>query len=280
MDLAGVFINRFIAGVPTKRKTSYLKTVRQRRNKSLREYIARFNLEALQIRKLDEARAIETMQKGTTSLEFFGLLCRKPPTTLVELMKRVKKYIRQDDALTTSRFAKKAGDIGKDGEDKRSDRLKRRQDQGPEALNRHRWERNEQRPYQPQIPEVITSLNVSRAEVLVAVQDKDFIQWPKPMKAEANRRDLDKYCQYLRTHGHDINDCYQLINKIERHIKRGHLRNFMKKPEGHRPEHNVMEEKPRRQIGGPMNNGSNRIINMIVRGTRGKKISRNGEGSS
>lgn len=59
-------------------------------------------------------------------------------------------------------------------------------------------------------------MNMYRAKVLVAVQDKDFIQWPKPIKAEANKKDSDKYCQYHQNHDHDTNHCYQLMNKIER----------------------------------------------------------------
>ncbi|XP_021629561.1 uncharacterized protein LOC110627519 [Manihot esculenta] len=240
-DLANIFISRFIVGVPADRKTSYLEMVRQRRGESLREYVARFNTEALQIPELDEGRAVEAMQKGTTSPEFFGSLCRKPPTSLAELMKRAEKYIRQDDALTTSRFAGETTDRRKAQEERRLDRHERRIDKherrsnrGPEAY-RQPWNRREQRPPLPRVPEVITPLNTSRTEVLVAVQDKEFLQWPKPMKVEANRRNPDKYCQYHRTHGHDTNDCYQLINEIERLIKRGHLRNFMKKPEGERP---------------------------------------------
>ncbi|XP_021626962.1 uncharacterized protein LOC110625632 [Manihot esculenta] len=126
LDLASVFISRFIRGVPAKRKTSYLEIVRQRRNESLREYVARFNSEALQILELDEARVVEAMQKGTTSPKSFGSLCRKTATTLAELMKRDEKYIRQDDALTTSRFAREIGDRGKTVEDKRSKRQERR----------------------------------------------------------------------------------------------------------------------------------------------------------
>lgn len=72
--------------------------------------------------------------------------------------------------------------------------------------------------------------------MLIANLDKDFVQWPKPMRADANKRDPEKYCQYHRMHGHDTNDCYQLINKIERLTKRGHLRNFMNKSKGQRPQ--------------------------------------------
>ncbi|XP_021616527.1 uncharacterized protein LOC110617827 [Manihot esculenta] len=96
------------------------------------------------------------------------------------------------------------------------------------------------------------------------------------MKAKANRRDPDKYCQYHRTYGHDTNNCYQLINEIERLIKRGHLRNFVKKPEGQRPQQNVVVERPHNQTGGPVNDGSSGMINMIVGGIGGR-MSRKGK---
>ncbi|XP_043811036.1 uncharacterized protein LOC122723308 [Manihot esculenta] len=67
MDLANMFISRFIAGISAEIKTNHLETVRQRRNESLREYVTRFNLKALQIPELDEGRDVEVMQKGTTS---------------------------------------------------------------------------------------------------------------------------------------------------------------------------------------------------------------------
>ncbi|XP_021625019.1 uncharacterized protein LOC110624212 [Manihot esculenta] len=147
-DLANLFISRFIAGIPVERKTSYLETVKQRKNESLREYVAHFNTEVLQISELDESWVVEAMQKGTTSPEFFGSLCKKPPTSLAELMKRVEKYIRQDDALTTSRFAREAADKGKAPEERRSEGSERRQNKGPETY-RQPWDRREQRSYPP-----------------------------------------------------------------------------------------------------------------------------------
>lgn len=47
IDLANSFIGWLVANVLAERKTSYLKTVRQRTNESLREYVPRFNVEAL-----------------------------------------------------------------------------------------------------------------------------------------------------------------------------------------------------------------------------------------
>ncbi|XP_021606836.1 uncharacterized protein LOC110611038 [Manihot esculenta] len=172
-DLATIFISRFIAGVPADRKTSYLETVRQRMNETLREYVACFNTEALQIPELDENRAVEAMQKGTTSPEFFGSLSRKPPTSLAELMKRAEKYIRQNDALVTSRFAKEATDRGKAPEERRPERQEKKQSKRPEQY-RQPWDRRDQRPFPPRVPEQkpfpqrisenLTPFNASRAE--------------------------------------------------------------------------------------------------------------------
>ncbi|XP_043809016.1 uncharacterized protein LOC122722391 [Manihot esculenta] len=158
------------------------------------------------------------------------------------------------------------------------------------------WERRDQRPFPPRtseqrplpswVPEKPTPLNASRAKVLVAVQDKEFLQWPKPLKAEADQRNPDKYCQFHRTHGHDTNNCFQLIAEIERLIKRGHLKNFVKKPEGQRPQPNPAAQTPRRTGANTVNDGSSGTINMIVGGTggrmsrRGKKRSREGETSN
>lgn len=46
-DLANSFMERFIASVLAQRKMSYLEMVRQRKDETLREYVARFNAEAL-----------------------------------------------------------------------------------------------------------------------------------------------------------------------------------------------------------------------------------------
>ncbi|XP_043815340.1 uncharacterized protein LOC122724444 [Manihot esculenta] len=98
-DLATRFISRFIAGVPADRKTSYLETIKQRRDESLKEYVARFNTEALQILELDEGRAVEAMQKVTTSAEFFASRSRKPPTSLAELINREADKKRAPEEL-------------------------------------------------------------------------------------------------------------------------------------------------------------------------------------
>lgn len=148
--------------------------------------------------------------------------------------------------------------------------MERRADKRLEALNRHKWERKDQRPYQACILMEVTPLNASRVEVLVAVQDKNYVQWPKPLKVDPKRRDLDKYCQFHRTHGHDTNDYYQLMHEIERLIKRGHLQNFVKKGEEQRIHPRGAEKVIRKLVRALVNDGFSGMINMIVGGTDGK----------
>lgn len=50
-----------------------------------------FNVEALQIPNLNESKAVEAIQKGTTSTEFFESLSRKVLTTLADLTQRAEK---------------------------------------------------------------------------------------------------------------------------------------------------------------------------------------------
>ncbi|XP_021624992.1 uncharacterized protein LOC110624183 [Manihot esculenta] len=177
---------------------------------------------------------------------------KKPPTSLAELMKRAEKYIRQDDALVTSRFAKGAPSKEKAPEERRPEKHEKKHGKRSEPY-RQPWERKDQRPFPLRsseqrplpswVPEKPTPLNASRAEVL-------------------------------------------LIAEIERLIKRGHLKNFVKKPEGQRPQPNPAAQMPRRTGANTVNDGSSGTINMIVGGTggrmsrRGKKRSREGETSS
>ncbi|XP_043816611.1 uncharacterized protein LOC122724815 [Manihot esculenta] len=199
------------------------------------------------------------------------------------------------DQKLQNRFAKGVAGKEKAPEERRLEKHEKKHGKRPEPY-RQPWERRDQRPFPPRVseqkplpswvPEKLTPLNASRAEVLVAVQDKEFLQWPKPLKAKADQRNPDKYCQFHRTHGHDTNNCFQLIVEIERLIKRGHLKNFVKKPEGQRPQPNPAVQTPRRTGANPVNDGSSGTINMIVGGTRGrmsrrgKKRNREGENSS
>ena len=47
------------------------------------------------------------------------------------------------------------------------------------------------------------------------------------MKTDPAKRDLTKYCEFHRDHGHRTDDCIQLSKEIEYLIRRGHLHRFV-----------------------------------------------------
>ena len=47
------------------------------------------------------------------------------------------------------------------------------------------------------------------------------------MKTNPAKRDLTKYCEFHKGHGHRIDDCIQLRKEIEYLIRHGHLRRFV-----------------------------------------------------
>lgn len=117
----------------------------------------------------------------------------------------------------TSRFAKESRErktSHKHPENQRKEHVDKRLDRGPKALNKyinHQEVDHRPRPQPPQYKE-ITPLNVSIAKVLVAIQDKNLLQWPQPLLTNPKTR--NQYCQFHCTYGHDTNKYYQLRNEI------------------------------------------------------------------
>lgn len=68
--------------------------------------------------------------------------------------------------------------------------MDKRLERGPRALNKYTQHREaDHRPIQRHHRE-ITLLNVSIAEVLRALEDKNLLQWPQPFREDLKHRDL------------------------------------------------------------------------------------------
>ena len=67
----------------------------------------------------------------------------------------------------------------------------------------------------------------SVSQVLYEVQHEKFLRWPSQMKTNPAKRDMTKYCDFHRDHGHRTFDYIQLKKEIEFLIRRGHLRRYV-----------------------------------------------------
>ncbi|KAJ1404086.1 hypothetical protein SESBI_26823 [Sesbania bispinosa] len=68
----------------------------------------------------------------------------------------------------------------------------------------------------------MTPLNTTRAWILREVYQSDLIRLP-PQSEGPKGPDMNKWCDYHRARGHDTENCWTLMNRIERLNKEGYL---------------------------------------------------------
>ena len=79
-------------------------------------------------------------------------------------------------------------------------------------------------------PPQFTPLNISYDRLLPLIRDHPEFKWPLPMRASQDQRNRSLRCDYHRDHGHETNQCQSLNFMIERLIRVGHLRRFIREP--------------------------------------------------
>ena len=67
----------------------------------------------------------------------------------------------------------------------------------------------------------------SVSQVLYEVQHEKFLRWPSQLKTDPAKRDMTKYFDFYKDHGHRTDDCIQLKKEIEFLIRRGHLYRYV-----------------------------------------------------
>ncbi|XP_023920431.1 uncharacterized protein LOC112031929 [Quercus suber] len=72
-------------------------------------------------------------------------------------------------------------------------------------------------------------------DVLMQIKDYTALTWPGKLKGDLNKRSKDKYCRFLREHGHDTSDYYNLKQQIEPLIRQGKLHRFVSKERAYLP---------------------------------------------
>ncbi|KAJ1379584.1 hypothetical protein SESBI_46750 [Sesbania bispinosa] len=79
--------------------------------------------------------------------------------------------------------------------------------------------------------DALTPLNTTRAWILKEVYQSDLIRLP-PQAEGPKGPDMSKWCDYHRAKGHDKEDFWTLMNRIERLVKEGYLGRYIEKRKG------------------------------------------------
>ena len=76
----------------------------------------------------------------------------------------------------------------------------------------------------------IHPLNISYDRLLPLIKDHPDFKWSPPMWANPDQRNRSLRCDYHKDHDHETNHCQGLKFLVERLIRTGHLRRFIRKP--------------------------------------------------
>ncbi|RVW80976.1 hypothetical protein CK203_054676 [Vitis vinifera] len=159
-------------------------------NESLREFVKRFGQVVLQVEAYNMDVVLQIFKRSIyPGTPFFESLAKKPPTTMDDLFQRTSKYSMLEDDVP---FA-------------------RRQEE-------------QSRPERPPL----TPLSISYEKFLPMIQDMFDFRWPGPLRTDKSKKDHSKKCVYHNKHGHTTEMCRSLHYLVERLIKAGHLKQYLR----------------------------------------------------
>ncbi|WJX77765.1 hypothetical protein P8452_61041 [Trifolium repens] len=230
-DFQRKFIQQFSGSKHIKVTATSLFTIRQNHAKTLREYLARLCEATIKVSNLNQEIFLAAFHNGLKARHFNESLAQKPATSMQEIIKRVKCYIKgeESNAEKRSRDAREREPVNKGNRAPEFYQQRRRQ---PD----HRGHEPQRKPYHQQMrrdmgrfPEKeYTPLNRARVYILDEILETGLTRLPSPRGKEYQLgQNMNAWCAYHRCKGHDTEKCFRLRDLIEELIKNGHLRKFL-----------------------------------------------------
>ncbi|XP_028122570.1 uncharacterized protein LOC114319711 [Camellia sinensis] len=97
--LSDSFLSHFIGAQHQRRLATQLLNIRQSEGESLRSFVTRFNIEALQVAENDDKVIFSAFMAGLRSFDFLFSLSKNPPTLMAILLAKAQKYMNAEDSM-------------------------------------------------------------------------------------------------------------------------------------------------------------------------------------
>lgn len=219
--------------------------MRMRRDENVTRFAKRFWTIYSQIEDVNEELAVmcfkEAMLQG---IDLRRELVRYPVGTMKALMTRVNQFVEQEEDETRAQenFGLKLGD-GYFGDrlPRKDKKLFRKEEtsrqkasaspvmvSSPTSKGRKKY-----KPPSDSYRAVNTIFKEPIYKILTKIRTQPFFTLTQPMRGDPSTRDQSKFCSYHKQNGHKIKDCMSLKSYLERLIKEGHLKEYLKEESSH-----------------------------------------------
>ncbi|XP_058103524.1 uncharacterized protein LOC131247101 [Magnolia sinica] len=178
-ELSRLFLTQFISGKKSRKLNTHLFTSKQEPKESLKDYIARFNEEALQVEDYDDKMALSTVFRGLKEGRFTFSIRKNPPKTLADLITRARKN------TNTEEFSNACKNVQVTEPTNKGKRPRNKESQlsskGPNDRTPHdcRSSRKSEEKFYS-----YTLLNTSTEQILLDIKGHKLLNWPVYMKVD------------------------------------------------------------------------------------------------
>ncbi|XP_011083385.1 uncharacterized protein LOC105165930 [Sesamum indicum] len=212
-QLVQKFNFHFASKKKQKRSATHLFNIRQREDETLKNFMGRFNNETLEVQELRIDMLVSILIHGLRKGPFTSALARDPPNDVEQLMALAQKYIDEEEMNAM-----------KDSERRERDHAHRRPQENREgSISKQKPDKRKEPKYIPKYHNY-TPLAMSREKTLMMVENADVLKWPRHTRYTLSKKFSDKYCRFHRERGHNIEECFQLKDEIERLVRQGYFR--------------------------------------------------------
>nr|CAN83046.1 hypothetical protein VITISV_015526 [Vitis vinifera] len=229
-DLSEAFVGQYLCSARHKQNISTLQNIKMQDNESLREFVKRFGQAVLQIEACSMDAVLQIFKRSICpGTPFFESLAKKPPTTMDDLFRRANKYsMLEDDVRAATQQVLVAGRPARSNTERNTKPPDR-----PKPSDR-----KQEGPSRPEMPP-LTPLSVSYEKLLPMIQGLSDFKWPRPIGTDPSTRDRSRRCAFHKDHGHTTETCRSFQYLVEKLIKAGHLKQYLRSDNGGRdaPQH-------------------------------------------